>query len=199
MVEQLLCNIKNKSIIYRYVSSLFGVCTYFIVENELVVIIDPGKFDNYVFEWLNSFRYKKKLIYITHEHFDHHYSANEILKFENTFLFCPSVSFLNAIKDIRLNLSYYYNDSIETIAKFQFDSSNLLVIKTPGHSKESYCYKYYDILFGGDTLVEEKYLVLKLPGSNRNDFKNSIEKLKFYLNRNTIVLPGHGEIFQFKI
>jgi hydroxyacylglutathione hydrolase len=195
MVEALLCNIKKKSTIYRFISSLFGVCSYFIVEKEQVIIIDPGKLDNNVFEWLCKFENIRKIVYITHEHFDHHYHANKIFKLKKTFFFSPSESFNFAIKDTRKNLSHFYNDPVETVPKSNLLESYLKVIKTPGHSKESYCFTYDNVVFGGDTLIDKKYLVLKLPGSNKKDFNDSIDNLKLDINLNSIVMPGHGEFF----
>ena len=32
MVEPLFCNVKNNSTLYRYISDMFGVCSYFILE-----------------------------------------------------------------------------------------------------------------------------------------------------------------------
>ncbi len=53
------------------------------------------------------------------------------------------------------------------------------------------------MLFGGDTIINKEYLVLKLPGSNKFDFKESVAKLKIMININTIVLTGHGNLFCF--
>lgn len=198
MVEPLFCSVKKKSTIYRYISSLYGVCTYFIVEQEQVIIIDPGKLDVHIFEWLNKFENIRKIVYITHEHFDHHYHANKVFKLEKTFFFSPSESFNIAIKDIRMNLSHYFDDPIETVSNLNIVESYLKVIKTPGHSKESYCYIYDNIVFGGDTLIEKKYLVFKLPGGNKIDFNISINNLKVDINKNSIVLPGHGDFFIWK-
>jgi glyoxylase-like metal-dependent hydrolase (beta-lactamase superfamily II) len=71
------------------------------------------------------------------------------------------------------------------------------VIETPGHSKLSLCLLHKNLLFGGDTIIEKENLVLKLPGSNRIDYKESIAKVKIKINNNTIVLPGHGNFFYF--
>ena len=53
------------------------------------------------------------------------------------------------------------------------------------------------MLFGGDTIINKEYLILKLPGSNKEDYKESLVKLKQKLSKNTIVLPGHGNVFCF--
>jgi hydroxyacylglutathione hydrolase len=197
MVEQLFCNIKNKSTIYRYVSELFGVCTYFIIDSQQIIIIDPGKLDRVIFSWLESFPEKRKVLYFTHEHFDHHFSANSVLQLQNAFLFIPSESFSEAIKDTRSNLSYFYSNPISTHSNLISSDSHFDVIKTPGHSKESYCYIYDDLLFGGDTVIDRKHLVLKLPGGNKNEFDFSYKKLKDIIKTNLLVLPGHGDFFYF--
>ena len=174
---------------------MFGVCSYFILEQDKLIIIDPGKFDDSVFAWLNKFNNLRKIVYITHEHFDHHYNANKVFDLENTYFFSPSEEFDIALRDIRKNLSFYYNDPIETVADSKIFESFLKVIKTPGHSEESYCFVYDNILFGGDTIIDKKYLVLKLPGSNKKDYYNSINYLKGIVLISTIVLPGHGNFF----
>ncbi len=176
---------------------MFGVCSYFILEQDKLIIIDPGKFDDSIFEWLNKFNNLRKIVYITHEHFDHHYNANKVFELEKTYFFSPCENFNLVIKDVRKNLSYYYNDPIETVVKLNTVISDLKIIKTPGHSKESYCFVYDNLLFGGDTVIEKKYLVFKLPGGNRNDFNYSIKNIRDNIDLNTIVLPGHGDLFYF--
>ncbi|TBH71743.1 MBL fold metallo-hydrolase [Aquirufa antheringensis] len=197
MVEQLFCNINNKSSVYRYKSELFGACTYFILEKEILYIVDPGYFNNHVFDWVYKHNNRKIIVFITHEHFDHHFHANEILLMDNAISYSPSKEFQTAVKDLRINLSYYYGYNVETILKDGIESFKFHVIKTPGHSKESYCYWYDGILFGGDTVIEKKNLVLKLPGSNKIEFMNSYNLLNSTIDNNTIVLPGHGDLFYF--
>lgn len=195
MVEPLFCNINKKSTLFRHISEMFGVCTYFILEQNNLVIIDPGKLDNTVFEWLDEFDNLSKIVYITHEHFDHHYHANKVLNLKKTFLYIPSESFNQALIDSKKNLSYYYDQNVQTISKSITDISYLKVIKTPGHSRESYCFIYDDVVFGGDTIIDKKYLVFKLPGGDKLDFNNSVERLKSNVNLSSIVLPGHGDFF----
>jgi glyoxylase-like metal-dependent hydrolase (beta-lactamase superfamily II) len=115
MVEKLFSNIDDKSVVYRSVSSLFAVCTYFIVDDEKVLIVDPGKLSDEVYLWLEQFQNHKKIIYVTHEHFDHHYDVNKLLEFKNTFIYLKSEAFENALSNYKTNLSYYYNTPIKTI------------------------------------------------------------------------------------
>ena len=197
MVEQLFCNIDDKSIVYRFESDLFQACTYFLIDKEKVIIVDPGKLNSEVYKWLEQFAEIDKIIYITHEHFDHHFDVNTLLKFPRTFVYLPSINFKNAINNSRTNISFYYNMPIETDCFNLCDSNYFEVIETPGHSDYSYCFRYKNILFGGDTVIEKKYLVFKLPGGNKSKFEISIMKLKSIIEKNTIVLPGHGNLFFF--
>lgn len=198
MVVELFCDSYSKATFYRYTSDFMGVCSYFILEQNLLRIIDPGKFDESVFRWLHSFEYMDKVIYITHEHFDHHYSASKLLMLKNTRLYVPSSSFLESLGDLRKNLSYYFNLEIKTSTSLTVDYTDLEVIKAPGHSLESYCYIYKNILFGGDTVINPEYIILKLPGSNKIDFFNSVKQIKKIANPESIVLPGHGNYFFLK-
>lgn len=197
MIEPLFCNLDDKSIVYKSVSDLFGVCTYFLLDQEKVIIVDPGRLSDAVYFWLEQFKAHKKIIYLTHEHFDHHYDVNKLLNFPRTSVFIPSNEFEIAVKNTRTNLSYYHNTPIETNLINESENNYFEVIATPGHSKNSYCYKYKNILFGGDTVIEKKYLVLKLPGGDKSKFEASVLKLNGKTEPNTIVLPGHGNFFCF--
>lgn len=197
MVDSLFCNLDDRSIVYRSVSDLFGVCTYFLVDQEKVLIIDPGRLSEDAYLWLEQFKDRKKIIYITHEHFDHHYDVNKLLKILNTSTFFYSKEFEDALQCSRKNLSYYYNIAIETALSIPSSTNYFEVIETPGHSIFSVCFLYKNILFGGDTVIDKKNLVLKLPGSNKMNYKESIDKIKNIIPDDTIVLPGHGDLFLF--
>jgi hydroxyacylglutathione hydrolase len=197
MAEPLFCNLDDRSIVYRSVSDLFGVCTYFLVDQKKVLIVDPGRLSEEVYLWLERFKNHKKIIYITHEHFDHHFDVNKLSLFQNTSVNLHYIKFKDALQCSKKNLSYYYNTPIETACNNYTDLNFFEVIETPGHSKLSVCFLYKNMLFGGDTIINKEYLVLKLPGSNKKDFKKTVTKIKKIINKNTIVLPGHGNMFCF--
>ncbi len=196
-MEPLFCNLDDKSIVYRSVSDLFGVCTYFLVDQKKIFIVDPGRLSEDVYLWLEQFKNHNKIIYITHEHFDHHYDVNKLLKIQNTSAFFYSKKFEDALKCSRKNLSYYYNIAMETALSIPSVMNYFEVVETPGHSIFSVCFLYKNILFGGDTVIDKENLVLKLPGSNKMNYKESIDKIKNIIPDDTIVLPGHGDLFLF--
>jgi hydroxyacylglutathione hydrolase len=197
MIEPLFCNLDDRSIVYRSVSDLFGVCTYFLVDKEKVLIIDPGRLSEAVYLWLEQFKNHKKIIYITHEHFDHHYDVNKLLKIQNTSAFLYSKKFEDALQCSRKNLSYYNNIAMETALSIPSFMNYFEVFETPGHSIFSVCFLYKNMLFGGDTVIDKENLILKLPGSNKMNYKESIDKIKNIIPDDTIVLPGHGDLFLF--
>jgi glyoxylase-like metal-dependent hydrolase (beta-lactamase superfamily II) len=139
MVEILFCNLDGRSILYRFVSELFGVCTYFLVDLEKVLIVDPGKLNDDVYVWLEQFQRHKKIIYLTHEHFDHHFDVNKLLLINNSYLHFFSENFEKAISNNKINLSFYYNTPIETSSNSKEDFNFFEVAETPGHSKLSVC------------------------------------------------------------
>ena len=197
MIEPLFCNLDDRSIVYRSVSDLFGVCTYFLVDQEKIIIVDPGRLSEAVYLWLEQFKAHKKIIYVTHEHFDHHYDVNKLLKIQNTSVFFYSKQFEDALQCSRKNLSYYYDTVIETALSIPTSKNYFEVIETPGHSIFSVCFLYKNMLFGGDTVIDKKNLILKLPGSNKMNYMQSIDKIKNIIPDDTIVLPGHGDFFLF--
>jgi hypothetical protein len=56
MVEQLFCKLDDKSIVYRSVSDLCGVCTSFLVDDKKTLIIDLGKLSDEGYNWLIPFK-----------------------------------------------------------------------------------------------------------------------------------------------
>lgn len=51
------------------------------------------------------------------------------------------------------------------------------------------------MIFGGDTIIDKKYTVFKLPGGDREQFENSLRKINKIVCKYSIVLPGHGVYF----
>lgn len=63
-------------------------------------------------------------------------------------------------------------------------------IKTPGHTKDSLCFLYKDLLFSGDTIFHKGGRGrTDLQGGSENKIQKSIEKLKTI--KYNILCPGH--------
>lgn len=143
---------------------------YLIEKNKECLLIDPGE----DLEKIENFIKGKNIkgILITHSHFDHTASANDLKK-----------KYSIPIYDVN-NLK----EGINNIDIFTFE-----VIKTFGHTMDSICF-YFEkekIMFTGDFLFYHTIGRCDLPGSNYNEMIKSINKIKKY-PKDIIIYPGHG-------
>lgn len=144
----------------------FGSCVYVIKQDRDNILIDTSSEENGQ-DLLNQLEKLKinprdvHYILLTHRHFDH---------IGNLYMF-PNAKIIDAenIKELIL--------------------LNFRPILTPGHTKDSICFQYKNILFSGDTLFHS--------GIGRTDFKESEpEKMQSSLDKlkhldYEILAPGH--------
>ena len=146
-------------------------CNCYILDiDNKVLVIDPG--DEY--EKIKKELTNKEVlgILLTHNHFDHVGCIFDIMRDYHTKLYD-----YNSLKE----QSY-------SIGPFNFE-----VIHTPGHTPDciSFYFKEENIIFTGDYLFYDTIGRCDLPGSDFNEMKQSIEKIKKY-NPSITVYPGHG-------
>ena len=88
------------------------------------------------------------------------------------------------------NLSIFKNATTITPDNLSTLPSIIKPIKTPGHTKDSLCFLYKDILFSGDTIFHEGGRGrTDFPGGSENQIQESIKKLKTL--KYNILCPGH--------
>ena len=88
------------------------------------------------------------------------------------------------------NLNLFSDAKIITNENLSELPEQLKPIKTPGHTKDSLCFLYKDILFSGDTIFHEGGRGrTDLPGGNEQEILESIDKLKTL--KYNILCPGH--------
>ncbi|MFA5174324.1 MAG: MBL fold metallo-hydrolase [Candidatus Pacearchaeota archaeon] len=157
---------------YQLYFNEFGSCVYLLKlkkeDKQQNILIDTSSKDNEQ-ELINNLRQLSinpediNIILLTHSHWDH---IGNIKLFENAKL-------------------YDYNNKNEMSKDFP----EIKVIETPGHTKDSLCFLYKDILFSGDTLFHN--------GIGKTDFKESLpNKMQSSLNKlknlkYKILCPGH--------
>ena len=73
-----------------------------------------------------------------------------------------------------------------------FLSKKIDIITTPGHTPGSIIIRYAGYLFTGDLLFKDSIGRTDLPGGDSAKMKTSLSLLKT-LDKNLIVLPGHGD------
>jgi|TARA_B100001971_G_C18094506_1_gene485326 glyoxylase-like metal-dependent hydrolase (beta-lactamase superfamily II) len=158
---------KIKENIFQFCFKEFGSCVYFL-KLDKNILIDTGSKANEseLSEDLNELDLKTEdvdIIILTHSHYDH-----------------------NGNVDLFSNAKIYDNENISELDnKFRFK-----IIKTPGHTKDSICLLYEDILFSGDTIFHEGGRGrTDLPGGSEEEILDSIKRLEDINYK--ILCPGH--------
>ena len=206
--------------IRRFISPIFKVDSYIIEENKHLLLIDPiltDKTHKAIEDGVVDFAI------LTHEHYDHILSVNEINDCNLFPVYCGSKASI-ALKDPKKNLSRYseflldflpFGDKIEriTISDYSCECDNILhdgesiswqgheilIKETPGHSKGSICIlldgRY---LFSGDSLFKSYETAVRMPGGSYMDYKEFTLKWLDSLSPDTMIFPGHLEPFPLK-
>ena len=145
----------------------FGSCAYLIKLEDKNILIDTSSEINKqeLIENLKELDLQPteiNIVILTHSHWDHN---------ENLELFSSA--------------EIYDAKTIDGI-----NISEFKIIKTPGHTQDSICILYKDILFSGDTIFHnEGRGRTDLEGGSETQILDSIEKLKTIDYE--ILCPGH--------
>ena len=203
-----------------YSDNTFNVNSYFIEENNHFIVIDPVLTASTRKE-INQ--HPVDFAILTHEHYDHILSVNEINS-NNLFpVYCGQATLI-ALKDPKKNLSRYSGFLLEFIPfidktamisiddytcecenifhdgqSISWQGHELFIKETPGHSQGGICIlldgKH---LFSGDNVFSKYETAVKLPGGSRKDYRDSTLKWLGSLSPDTMVHPGHMEPFPLK-
>ena len=206
--------------IRRVITNIFNVNSYFIEENGRLVVIDPVLTAETRKELE---RHPVDFAILTHEHYDHIRSVNEINDNRLFPVYCGQAA-SETLKNPRRNLSHYaefLHECIPFIDKSEkvfitdylcecdnflhdgqtisWQGHELLIKETPGHSKGSICIlqdgRY---LFSGDSIFQSYETVVKMPGGSPKDYRDITLKWLESLSPDTMVYPGHLEPFPLK-
>lgn len=150
----------------------FGSCVYPLKlkdKNNKNILIDTSSKENReeLLRDLEELKMKPEqidIILLTHRHYDH---IGNLSLFQNAKIY----DFKNLNKEIEKEIQ------------------GIKVIKTPGHTKDSLCLLYKDILFSGDTLFHNGIGRTDLEESEPKKMLDSLEKLKKLKYK--ILCPGH--------
>jgi glyoxylase-like metal-dependent hydrolase (beta-lactamase superfamily II)/Flp pilus assembly protein TadD len=168
----------------------------FLPAAKQAILIDPGRADKRIDDFIQQNGLKVVKILNTHGHDDHiganrHYAS----RFKVEIAACVDDKGLYAGKQ-RKNMPTEFFSSPTTLQAGDF---KVTVIRTPGHTPGSVCYLINNHLFSGDTLFREG--VGKVEGRSDGERKAAEAQLRevirqelFGLPGQTTVFPGHGEI-----
>ena len=155
--------------------------TYVVYDEDTceALIIDPSwdlqKLDLVIEQ--NSLNVK--YIVNTHQHFDH-ITGNEQMA-EST----GASVMQHAASEMPHDLTLGDGDVI------RFGGSDLKVLHTPGHSKDSICLLGCGKIFTGDTLFVGTCGRVDLPGGSSRELYHSIFDVLYHLDDDLVMYPGH--------
>ncbi len=144
------------------------------------VIIDPSWDLELVMEIIERNDLKVKYVINTHHHFDHTIGNDAMVKYTKSKILQHESSTLK--NDVRLS------DGDKII----FGKSELIVLHTPGHSKDSICLVGDGKIFSGDALFVGNCGRTDLPGGSAKELYHSLFDIIYKLDNNLVLYPGHN-------
>ncbi|MGP1440619.1 MAG: MBL fold metallo-hydrolase [Treponema sp.] len=191
-----------------YTGELF-VKTWIFMQDEKLVIVDPGGADEELLDYINEKKPKTIEIMLTHGHFDHvggvpylfkNYNVTKIYIHKNDSFYLgkgAKAKHIECFAPIRMERYIKaMNDEFPEASDY-IDEGDVIngftVFHTPGHTEGSVCYYKQDenILFSGDTLFRRSRGRTDLLEGNEEKLIHSLKRL-ITLPKDTTVYPGHG-------
>jgi hydroxyacylglutathione hydrolase len=155
----------------------------YILEDESTsegIIIDPSWDLDEIMRIVQKNNIKVKYIVNTHHHFDHTI-GNDAIKNETG---APILQYKTST--IKHDLEVSDGD------KIKFGGSELTVVHTPGHSKDSMCLVGDGKIFSGDTLFVGTCGRVDLPGGDARELYHSLVDILRKMDDNLVMYPGHN-------
>lgn len=156
--------------------------TYVLEDDQTseAIILDPSWDLDEVKRIIEKNNLKIKYIVNTHHHFDHTLGNESMAKETGAKIIQYSTSTLK------------HDLSVSDGEKIKFGNSELNVLYTPGHSKDSMCLVGDGKIFSGDTLFVGTCGRVDLPGGDARDLYHSLVDTLRKLDDNLLMYPGHN-------
>lgn len=192
--------------IYKILNKPSNSNCFLIVNGSFCAIVDPGE------DGMRDLRLLLKkeglspqYIILTHEHYDHIEGCNCLRGHYPMIKVIASYYCSQNIQNDRWNLSRYKAENGEG---FVVNAADIVIsvdtalclceiefhfLLTPGHSLGSMCFWFGNHFFSGDTVLPGYKPVLKLKGSDKMQYEESLKKIAMLMGQKEVVLyPGHG-------
>jgi glyoxylase-like metal-dependent hydrolase (beta-lactamase superfamily II) len=156
--------------------------TYIVEDDDTNegIVLDPSWDLDQIEQVITRNDLKIKYIVNTHHHFDHTLGNEALAK---------SIG----VKIIQHEASELQNDiTVKDGDVINFGNSELRVLHTPGHSKDSICLIGDGKIFSGDTLFVGNCGRIDLPGGSAKELYHSLFDVLYHLDETLILYPGHN-------
>jgi glyoxylase-like metal-dependent hydrolase (beta-lactamase superfamily II) len=147
----------------------------------LCAVIDPGAEAGKILAFLHERELTPELVLLTHGHFDHTGAVERLRQ---------AGAELAAYTDLETREDMQPDIPLEEGSEVTAGSLAIQVLHTPGHTRDSVCYRIGDALFTGDTLFEGDCGRTDLPGGSYPVILHSLARLA-KLDGEFAVYPGH--------
>lgn len=195
----------NDTEVYLFILPPYGVNTYVVMKNNTIIVVDPGKGNDLLFNSIDLGKYHKKGILITHTHYDHIVGLKEYSDFE---IMIPEKD-ENGLIDPSANLSYMFSEDFKLKIPYKelyegyydFGEFKFLASYYPGHTPGSMIYDFGDFIFTGDFIFLDSIGRTDLPYGDEETMFHSLEKFRDYLKTkkdSVLIMPGHMNICTVK-
>lgn len=156
--------------------------TYVLEDEETsqAIILDPSWDLDEVKRIIEKNNLTVKYIVNTHHHFDHTLGNESMAKETGAKIIQYATSALR------------HDISVSEGEKIVFGNSELDVLYTPGHSKDSMCLVGDGKIFSGDTLFVGTCGRVDLPGGDARELYHSLVDTLRNLDDNLLMYPGHN-------
>ena len=156
--------------------------TYVVEDDETneAIVIDPSWDLDQVQQVITRNDLKIKYIVNTHHHFDHTLGNEGMVEFTKAPIIQHEASELQ------------HDISIKDGEKIKFGKSELSVLHTPGHSKDSICLIGDGKIFSGDTLFVGNCGRIDLPGGSAKELYHSLFDILYSLDDDLTLYSGHN-------
>jgi len=156
--------------------------TYIVEDDDTNegIVIDPSWDLDQIEQVITRNDLKIKYIVNTHHHFDHTLGNEALAK---------SIG----VKIIQHEASELPHDiTVKDGDVINFGNSELRVLHTSGHSKDSICLIGDGKIFSGDTLFVGNCGRIDLPGGSAKELYHSLFDVLYHLDETLILYPGHN-------
>ena len=175
---------------------------YILISDGHAAVVDPSASAEKIIDFIKSKGARLDFIILTHGHFDHLLSLDELRELTNAPAYIheyDSEMLTDGEKNaytIFFGKDQAYKPAEKTLKNgdtLTLGGEKLEIIATPGHSKGSMCIlnRESKILITGDTLFSSGYGRCDLYGGNASTLARSLLSLR-ELDESLTIYPGHG-------